>query len=433
MADRNLELALRMRADLQQARRQLQQVEQELGGIAQGGDRAQRGMRKLGREADRTERKLKGVSNASRTLKRAMAGITAGLVLRQFVRATDTYTNLESQLRLVTDSQEELNEVQRETYELANETRQRLEATVNLYARLARATEELNLSNDQLLTLTKAINQSFIVSGASATEAAASILQLSQGIASGTLRGEELNSVLENSPRLARALADGLGVTIGELRKLGEEGRLTGEAVTRALLSTADGIERDFQQMQRNVGQALTQLRNDLINTFGQSETQGFVDAIDELRAVVTDPAFRQGVVDIGTFIAELVGDSAAAATQVGSLVREFRKLQPYTTFDLAGGVASDFNAFMDQFRAPEALEIKAVYQGCADAGICYPPQTRLLAVSLPAEGMTNSLSPMPIPKQEPTRWSSTARPRSIPGPWLPTPIQMLPTTCGSK
>ncbi|MBB3231702.1 tape measure protein [Halomonas stenophila] len=315
MADRNLELALRMRADLQQARRQIGAVERELGGMTQGGDRAQRSMRKLGREADRTQRRIKGVSDAAGTLRNALAAVGAGLVLRAFVRATDTYTNLESQIRLVTDSQAELNEVQRETYELANETRQRLGATVNLYARLARATEELNLSNDQLLTLTRAINQSFIVSGASATEAEASILQLSQGIASGTLRGEELNSVLENSPRLARALAEGLGVTIGELRKLGEEGRLTGETVTRALLSTADGIERDFQDMQRTVGQALTQLRNDLIQTFGPSETQGFVDAIDELRDIITDPQFAQSMVTLGTAVADLAGYLGQATT----------------------------------------------------------------------------------------------------------------------
>ncbi|GEK71600.1 MULTISPECIES: tape measure protein [Halomonas] len=315
MADRNLELALRMRADLQQARRQIGGVERDLEQMAGGADRSQRSMRRLGSEADRTERRLKGVSDAASTLRRAIAAVGAGLVLRQFVRATDTYTSLESQIRLVTDSQQELNEVQQATYELANNTRQRLEATVNLYARLARATEELNLSNDDLLTLTRAINQSFIVSGASASESAASILQLSQGIASGTLRGEELNSVLENSPRLARALADGLGVSIGELRKLGEEGRLTGEAVTRALLSTADGIERDFQDMQRTVGQALTQLRNDLIQTFGPSETQGFVDAIDELRDIVTDPQFASSMVTLGTAVADLAGYLAQATS----------------------------------------------------------------------------------------------------------------------
>lgn len=322
MADRNLELALRMRADLQQARRQLQQVESELGQMAQGSDRAQRGMRKLGREADRTERSLKGVSGTVGSLRGLLTTLGAGLALRQLTRATDTYTSLHSQIRLVTDSQEELNEVFADLYQLANETRQGLDPTVNLYARMARATEELNLSHEQLLTLTKAINQSFIISGASAQEAAASTLQFSQGLASGTLRGEELNSVLENSPVLARALAEGLGVTIGELRKLGEQGQLTAENLVRALFRTADGIGDKFGGMTRTVGQALQQLRNDLLVTFGSGDAEGFVEAIDELREIITDPGFQQSMVELVTTSAEIASGFAKATGAIAEFTR---------------------------------------------------------------------------------------------------------------
>ncbi|MGM0913763.1 MAG: tape measure protein [Pseudomonadota bacterium] len=356
MADRNLELALRMRADLQQARRQLQQVEQELGQISREGAGAGRGMRRFTQEADKAERSSRRLSSTVGQMRNLLATLGAGLALRQMVQYTDTMTGLESQLRLVTRSQEELNGRFRDLYQLANDTRQGLEPTVNLYARLARATEELNLSSEELLTLTEAINQSYIVSGASAMEAASSTMQLSQAMASGVLRGEELNSVMENSPRLARAIADGLGVSIGALREMGAEGELTAEQITRALLDSAQSIDREFQQMERTVGQALQQLRNDLLVTFGGSEVEGFTDAIDDLRGVVTDPGFRQAVIDIGTFIAELVGDAAAAATQVGNLVRQYRELQGVTAFDLAGNAAAGFDAFVDQFRDPQAL-----------------------------------------------------------------------------
>jgi len=302
MASDNLDLALRIRADLKSALRQLDQFDK---GLDQSGKRARRASRDLGT-----------LDGAAKKLRNTMAAVASALLLREIVRAADTYTNLRSQLRLVTDSQEELNSAWEANYALAQETRQGLAPTINLYARLARATEELDLNQQQLLTVTRAINQSFIVSGASAQEAASSTLQLSQGIASGTLRGEELNSVLENSPRLARAIAKGLGVTIGELRTLGQEGQLTGEAVTKALLRTADTINDDFQNMERTVGQALQQLRNDLVVTFGQTDTTGFVDSIDELRTIVTDPQFQKSVVQLGTAFATLVGWLAKGTTE---------------------------------------------------------------------------------------------------------------------
>lgn len=302
MASDNLDLALRIRADMKSALRQLDQFEK---GLDQSGKRARRASRDLGT--------LDGAANK---LRNTMAAVASALLLREIVQAADTYTNLRSQLRLVTDSQEELNSAWEANYALAQETRQGLAPTINLYTRLARSTEELDLSQQQLLTVTRAINQSFIVSGSSAQEAASSTLQLSQGIASGTLRGEELNSVLENSPRLARAIAEGLDVTIGELRELGQEGQLTGEAVTKALLRTADTINDDFQNMERTVGQALQQLRNDLVITFGQTDTTGFVDSIDELRTIVTDPQFQKSVVALGTAFATLVGWLAKGTTE---------------------------------------------------------------------------------------------------------------------
>lgn len=287
-------------------------------------DRGQRSLdgltsksRRAEQETERLSRATDQLSGAYRGLRNVLAAVGAGLAVRAVIRAADTYSELRSQLRLVTESQEELNETYEAAYRLAQETRGGLEETINLYARLARSSEELDLTNQQLLTVTRAINQSFVVSGASAQEAASATLQLSQGMASGTLRGEELNSVLENSPRLARAIADGLGVTIGELRTLGAEGQLTGSAVTRALLSSADSINREFQDMPRTVGQSLQQLRNDLIDTFGETDVSGFNDAIDDLRELVTDPNFKESVVTLGTAFATLIGTMASGASEV--------------------------------------------------------------------------------------------------------------------
>jgi len=287
-------------------------------------DRGQRSLdgltdksRRAEQETERLTRATDQLGGAYRGLRNVLAAVGIGVAIRAVVQASDTYSELRSQLRLVTESQEELNDTYEAAYKLAQETRGGLGETINLYARLARSSEELDLTNQQLLTVTRAINQSFVVSGASAQEAASATLQLSQGMASGTLRGEELNSVLENSPRLARAIADGLGVTIGQLRELGAEGQLTGSAVTRALLSSADSINREFQDMPRTVGQSLQQLRNDLIDTFGETDVSGFNDAIDDLRELVTDPNFKESVVTLGTAFATLIGTMASGASEV--------------------------------------------------------------------------------------------------------------------
>jgi tape measure domain-containing protein len=287
-------------------------------------DRGQRSLdgltdksRRAEQETERLTRATDQLGGAYRGLRKVLAAVGIGVAIRAVVQASDTYSELRSQLRLVTESQEELNDTYEAAYKLAQDTRGGLGETINLYARLARSSEELDLTNQQLLTVTRAINQSFVVSGASAQEAASATLQLSQGMASGTLRGEELNSVLENSPRLARAIADGLGVTIGQLRELGAEGQLTGSAVTRALLSSADSINREFQDMPRTVGQSLQQLRNDLIDTFGETDVSGFNDAIDDLRELVTDPNFKDSVVTLGTAFATLIGTMASGASEV--------------------------------------------------------------------------------------------------------------------
>lgn len=326
-------------------------------------DRGQRSLdgltnksRRAEQETERLTRATDQLSGAYNGLRKVLAAVGAGLAVRAVIRAADTYSELESQLRLVTDSQEELNDTFDAAYKLAQDTRGSLEGTIQLYSRLARSTDGLGLSSEDLLTITQAINQSFVVSGASAEEAAGAIRQLAQGIASGTLRGDELNSVLENSPRLARAISEGLGVTIGELRALGAEGKITGEAITGALLQTADSIDREFQDMPRTVGQSLQQLRNDLIHTFGQTDVSGFNDAIDDLRGLVTDPGFQEGVVSLGTGIATL-------ARWLGTATTEGVKFTKWLGEEFAAavnGVANDDLVRLEQ----QADKIRAMLDG---------------------------------------------------------------------
>lgn len=316
MADLNL--ALRIRGDLQDAQRALQRMEKELDDS--------------GKAADKTRREIDGLSRSGNKLRNVFAAVGGTLLLRQLVRATDTYTNLQSQLGLVTDSQEQLNEVFDATYQIAQDTRQGLEPTVSLYARLARSTEDLDLQQSSLLAITKAVNQSLVISGASAEESAAAVIQFSQGLNEGMIRGEEFNSVVSAAPRLAQALADGLGRPRSELRGLAEEGKLTADVVTRALLRTADEIDEEFRTMPRTVGQALQQLRNDLLVTFGQADASGLVDGVDELREIVTDPAFQQGVLTLANGFFKLVSQAGKFAEITEYFLQNFGVTAPDPT-----------------------------------------------------------------------------------------------------
>ena len=191
-------LLIRIDATAEQLRRELKVADTSVGSF----------QRKVDKNLRKIKRSITQVEHSFGGLKSAVAGLGAALAVREIIQASDSMAKYRGQLGLVTDSQEELNATYAKTLKLANETGQSTEATVNLYARLARATESLGISQEEVLGLTKSINQSFVISGATSQEAASAALQLSQAFAKGTLDGQELKAVMESSPRLAKAIAD---------------------------------------------------------------------------------------------------------------------------------------------------------------------------------------------------------------------------------
>jgi tape measure domain-containing protein len=198
-----------------------------------------------------------------------VAGVTAAFYAAKegiggYISAADEMKLVESRLSLVTASASELEDVQAKLYATSQESRQSFAETSDLYARMARATKDLGTSQEDLLTVTDAINKSLIVSGASTAEAQSAITQLGQGLASGVLRGEEFNSIMENGNRIALAMADSLGVNLGQLRAMAGEGKLTAEVVIGALKDQADAVDSEFDKMGKTVGQASTQGANSI-------------------------------------------------------------------------------------------------------------------------------------------------------------------------
>lgn len=206
-------------------------------------------------------------------LSRVATAVTAALSFREVMAYADAWTTLNNKLANAVRENESLADVTERVFQITQATRSSLNGTATLYARLERATREYNTSATDLAKLTTIINQGFVVSGATAQEAEGAIVQLSQGLASGVLRGQEYNSVAEQGSRLSIALADSLGVSIGQLRAMAAQGKLTTDVVVKGLLSQGDAIGREFAKTTMTIGQASQIAGNNITKFIGSSAT----------------------------------------------------------------------------------------------------------------------------------------------------------------
>ncbi|HDZ0920465.1 TPA: tape measure protein, partial [Klebsiella pneumoniae] len=184
-------------------------------------------MGRLEASVNRTERSIGSMERTMSSLSGVAKGLLAALSVQQVASYADAWTELNNKVANSVRTGETQAEVMQRIFDVSQATQSSLNGTATLYARLERGTRTYNTSAEDLTRLTTIINQGFAVSGATAQEAENAIIQLSQGIASGVLRGEEFNSVSEQGSRLMVALADSLGVSIGQLRAMAAQGKLT--------------------------------------------------------------------------------------------------------------------------------------------------------------------------------------------------------------
>lgn len=227
-------------------------------------------------DLSKTSSKAEGATNklTTATSKLNVQNIlTAAAVYKlssEFIKLSDTYSNMNSLLKLVTKDSKDLADTQQSLFEIAQKSRSGYEGTVELYAKIARSTKSLNLESSELLRITETINKTGIISGGSAQSIDASLTQLGQAFASGTLRGEELNSVLEQTPRLAQAIADGMGYEVGALRSLAAQGKITSEVLVQALQSQSQAVDAEFKRMALTVDGASVTIGNSILDVIGR-------------------------------------------------------------------------------------------------------------------------------------------------------------------
>jgi len=289
-------------------------------------DRLEGGFDNTTRAVNNTEKSMLSLSGVAKSL-------AAALSVQQVAKYAEAWTVVNNKLVNSIKPHEELGDAVSRVFNLAQSTRTELDATASLYSRLERATRQAGISTEDLARLTTIINQAFIVSGATAQEAESAIIQLSQGLASGTLRGEEYNSVNEQGNRLIVALSQSLGVGAGKLREMAFAGKLTTDVVVNGLLKQGDAIGKEFANTVTTMGQAFSVAKNNITKFVGESATvksvyTAFNDSIVTLSENLSTIATVIGVVGVlmgGRFVGALTAATAAQIKHTISQIDDAR------------------------------------------------------------------------------------------------------------
>ncbi|WP_339726475.1 tape measure protein [uncultured Psychrobacter sp.] len=244
------------------AQEQIRRLEQELRGVDDQVQRTETGTKKLSGGVNN----LKG---AFGSLQGILAAAGLGIGVAEIIQAADAFVLLEARIKIATGEGVNFITGFEGVKQIANETFSSIANTGELFARITQASTTLGLAQGEILSVTKTINEAIKLSGGTAASADAAIIQLVQGLQSGVLRGEEFNSIMEQSPRLAQAMADGLGVTRGELRKMAGEGKLTSEVVIDSVRSQTKVIEDEFATLPVTFGNSIQLLKNTMFEFVG--------------------------------------------------------------------------------------------------------------------------------------------------------------------
>lgn len=356
-------------------------------------DLMERGFDKTSRSIDTTERSMSSLS-------RVAVALTAALSVQQVAEYADAWATVNNKLSNSLRPSEQLADVTERVFNITQQTRSSLDATASLYARLERATRQYGTSAGDLAKLTTIINQGFVVSGATAQEAENAIIQLSQGLASGALRGEEFNSVNEQGNRLIVALADSMGVSIGQMRNMAAQGKLTTDVVVNGLLSQGTVIGAEFANTTTTISQALQVAGNNITKFFGENSTVKTGAAIFS-DAVVTISENIGGLSALLTGIAAILGSryvgaltmATAAKIKAAAASRTLSAEESLAAQAAANKAAADLRAAavakeraLDEIRLAEMMRLTAISETNAAAA-----EQRLSVARIAAAGAVDN------------------------------------------
>ena len=241
---------------------------------------------------------------------------------KQAIAMMDSYTELQNRIRLVTHSQTEMAQATESVFDISSRTNQAVGATAQIYQRFAKNADTLNISQQKVVELTETVSKAVALSGAAQASSEAALMQFGQALASGELRGAELNSVMEQTPALAQAIADGLGVSVGALKDMGKNGELSINKVITALEKAKSSVDSDFEKRVKTLSMSYTNLETSFIKYAGEADrTYGITQKLGESVDFVSknlDSLITAAVVLIGALAVGRISQYSAELAKSG-------------------------------------------------------------------------------------------------------------------
>ena len=221
------------------------------------------------RKQQQAQNEAKGVANAWGSVKKYIGSALAAISVQKIIDLADTMTTTRARIDLMNDGLQTTDELQSMIMASANRSRAAYQTTADAVSKMGIMAKDAFGSNAELIQFTELINKQFTIAGTSAAGVDAAMLQLTQAMSSGVLRGEELNSIFEQAPTIIQTIADYLGVPIGQIRAMAAEGQITSTIVKNAMLSSADEINAKFNAMPMTFAQVWTLAKNIALEAFG--------------------------------------------------------------------------------------------------------------------------------------------------------------------
>lgn len=291
----------------------IQEAREELTKAETAFDSIEENIRKANNEQQKFNNSIHGGTNAANgllsTIKKVAvaAGGIAGI--NKVLNISDELASTKARLNLIVDDGGSVSELEQKIMASAQRSRAAYFDTASAIASMGANAKSAFSGNDELIGFMEQINKQFVIGGASAQGQAAAMLQLTQAMGAGALRGEELNSILENAPGIARAIEDYMGAAEGSIKKYAEEGKITAEVVKNAMFAAADETNAKFESMPKTWEQIWTSMKNKALSTFSP--------ILNKINELMNSAQFTQvvdglinglaAVAQIGSFVLDLI------------------------------------------------------------------------------------------------------------------------------
>ena len=281
------------------------------------------------------EREMRRVENSVVTVDSLIKklAVTAGAAfsVSQIVNYADSYTGMVNKLKLVTEGQNQLSIAMADTHKIAQSTASDWGSVVDVYTKFQKISEKLGLSQNDVARITETVTKAVAISGASADDAQRSLVQFSQALSLGVLRGQDLNSVMSQTPGLTDAIAKGMGVTSDKLKQMGTDGILSTQKVVEALQKVASSTDKDFAETATTVAASFSLIKNEAIKMVGEFDattgaSKTFVQGmtlLSENMDVATRAAGLMAAVYAGKVVSGYAASMVASAQQRAALTAE--------------------------------------------------------------------------------------------------------------